>query len=619
MASPSEWSLDRLAVGIWVARVPDGVAVYANQTFQSILGTPPAPDAPIGEAPLVYGICDRAGRPYPVELLPFSRVVATGGAVEVDDLVIHRRDGRRVFVRAMAAPSLDPSGAITHVTVAFIDISREVHAESARVALERRLTFVVDHAPIALFSVDLAGTITLSEGAGLAGMGVHSHELVGKSVFELYPCHPTVGDAIRRGLAGESFWCTIEIGPVTYDTWLTPARDASGAVIAVNGLATDVSELRKLQAAAIQSDRMAAMGALAASVAHEINNPLAYVQAALEGIKRELDRPGDAGQLAELLATAQTGFERIASITNDLRTFSRPDDDHREPQLLAHVVGGVLRLARKSLDARATLELDLAPTPPVLANEARLAQVVMNLIMNALDAVQDLGAAAQVRLATRAERDQAILEVTDNGSGIDPAVRERIFEPFVTTKPVGQGTGLGLFVCRNLVEELGGQLSAHDRPGGGTIFRMAIPASLRSPVPRASARSPQEPQESPSGASARVLVIDDEPLIGRALVTALRAEGYHADALDDGALAMDRLLAGATYDLVLCDLMMRGTTGMDIAQTLAQRSPALLERMVFMTGGAFTPRAAQFLETLADNVLRKPFDVVTEVRRLLRR
>ena len=620
MATPAPgWNLDLLSVGIWVASVPDGVAVYANRTFTELLGKPASPGVPIEEAPVEYGIFDRDGRPYPVEQLPFSRVVATEGTVEVDDLVIHRPDGRRVFLRAMAAPTVDRSGRLTHVTVAFMDIGREVHAERARQTLETQLKFAVDHSPIALFSIDPTGTITLSEGAGLAAMGVRSGELVGKSVFDLYRDHPTIADYIRRGLAGESLWYTVEVGSAVYDTWLTPHRGAGGDVISVSGISTDVSELRKLQSAAIQSDRMAAMGALAASVAHEINNPLTYVLVSLDLIDRLLKTmPVDgagAGRMHEYLATARTGIDRIHSITQDLRTFSRPDDSVRVSVSLVEVVRGLLRLSLKEAEARARLELDLSDTPRVLANEARLAQVVMNLIANALHAVRDRGPAAHIKIETRTAGGHAVLEVADNGPGIPPSQRERVFEPFVTTKAVGEGTGLGLFVCRNLVQELGGSISVHDRPGGGALLRVDLPAATSRPAASGSLAAPPEP----SVKAVRILIVDDQPLIGDALVLALRQEGFEAEWIKDGRIALDRLLAGPRFDLVLCDLMMPGFTGMDLAEALTKEAPSLLERTVFMTGGAFTPDAARFAESRAARCLAKPFDVVAEVRRFLPR
>jgi CheY-like chemotaxis protein/two-component sensor histidine kinase len=307
------------------------------------------------------------------------------------------------------------------------------------------------------------------------------------------------------------------------------------------------------------------------------------------------------------------GVERIASITRDLRTFSRPDDSRREPLALVDVVRGVMRLVGKAAEARAAVELVLGETPWILANEARLAQVALNLITNALDAVGPR-AGGRVTVETRAEAGAAILEVRDNGPGIPADLGDRIFDPFVTTKPVGEGTGLGLFVCRNLVHELGGRISAHPAPGGGALLRVVLPAARRPGL------SDAPPAATAAGApSARVVVIDDERAVGEALVRTLRQAGFDAEAIVDGRAGLDRLVGGAPFDLALCDLMMPGLTGMDVADALGREAPERLERVVFMTGGAFTPRAARFLEGQGERCLMKPFDVVAEVRRRLER
>src|SRR4051794_38010582 len=202
----TRWILNELPVGVWVARAPAGEAYYSNQAFVEILGIGAVEESRIDDAPVTYQIHNRHGALSPVDQLPFSKALATGQRTVSDDLVIHRSDGRRVNVRAHAQPVRDPEGTITHVIVAFIDITREVEAIEQRQTMETRLAFVVNHAPVAVFTVDHRGFITLSEGAGLAGLGVRSGELVGRSIFELYRDHPEIPGYIRRALAGQSFW-----------------------------------------------------------------------------------------------------------------------------------------------------------------------------------------------------------------------------------------------------------------------------------------------------------------------------------------------------------------------------------------------------------------------------
>ena len=622
MNEPSEWILDGMPVGIWVARAPDGQVTYANPAFQEILGMNAVSDSRITDAPATYGIFDRAGRPFPLERLPFSQALAHGRPVVVDDIVIHRGDGTRVNIRATGVPIRDAAGAITHVIVSFLDITREVRAELERETFEARLHLAADHAPIIIWSTDRNGVVLHSEGAGLAALGVRAGELVGQSAFEMYKNEPPVLDALRRALAGESFWTDVKIGEAYLNTWMAPMRDAGGEIIGVLGLTNDVTALRRLQAATIQADRLHAMGTLAASVAHEINNPLTYVLGGLAGLERRLEvlrektETDDSCQtvlvrLAEELGLVRMGVDRIATVARDLKAFSRPDDTRLEPVDVRGVVSSVLKLTRKDVEARAQLRLDLGEVPPVAGNEARLVQVVMNLVVNASQSLaQGRPDRDEISITTRVEKGRVVLEVADSGPGVPPADRERIFEPFVTTKPVGEGTGLGLFVCRRLVQGLGGDISVHDRPAGGALFRVQLPVSDRPAAPRES--TPAKPV-----AAGRVLVIDDDPLVCGALVGQLEDDGIRAEAILDPHHGLRVLLGAEPYDLAYCDLMMAGLTGMDIAHEVEAQAPERLSRIVFMTGGAFVPRASSFVADHLDSCVEKPFDVVGETRRRL--
>lgn len=622
------WILDKLPMGVWVARAPTGEVDYANDAFQEILGVRAVAGSPIVDAPAVYGIFDRAGKPFPVDKLPFSRALASREPVAVDDIVIHRPDGARVNVCAFGVPVFDAQREITHVIVAFYDVTKEKQVEAARDSMEARLALAVNHAPIVVWAADKEGVVTLSEGAGLASMGVVSGQLVGQSLFELYRDHPTIPGYIRRGLAGESLWYTVEVPGAIYDTYLTPLRDAGGELVGVAALSNDVTELRKLQAAAIQNDRVIAVGTLAASVAHEINNPLTYLLAHFQMTERDFESlektlasvTGPAGDdarsmvqsLRSHLAPLRIAAERIARITRQLKTFSRSQGERVEPVDLRNVVRSVLQLVGKDLEARARVSLGLEEAS-VVADEARLVQVVLNLVVNAMHAVESpkrSDAEIVIRTCTAGER--VTLEVEDSGGGVPASERERIFDPFFSTKEIGEGTGLGLFVCRNIARGFGGDITVEDRALGGARFRLSLPA-----------RSAPQPPVTPTGEKAaqngasrrgRILLVDDEPLLEQALSDTLRHAGHEVMSVRSGAKALELLLSPEPFDLVYCDLMMRGMTGMDLAGTLRERAPNRLPRIIFMSGGAFTQEARDFLEAHRDQSVDKPFDIVSETR-----
>ena len=519
------------------------------------------------------------------------------------------------------------------MVVAILDITKEVKAEVERDATEARLALAVNHAPIAIWTADRDGVIGVSEGAGLASLGVKSGQLVGMSIFDLYKDHPTISQYVRRGLAGESFWYTVQVGEAVFDTWITPIRDAAGIVTGVAGLSNDVSEVRKLQASVIQSDRVIALGTLAASVAHEINNPLTYmlghaqllddalgqadqILASSESSQREplqeLTR-----RMRQLLEPIRTGTERIGTITRELRTFSRPEAEGTTIVDVRAAVTSVLQLVGKDLETRARLVVELGETAPVRGHQARFVQVILNLVVNAMQAIpDDRPEDNEIAVRTRNENDKVVVEVSDTGPGVPAKDRDRIFDPFVSTKDIGQGTGLGLFVCRNIVRGFAGDVTVGDRPGGGAVFFVTLPAASGSPetVPDSVVPVPK-PQ-----ASGHVLIIDDEPMVARAFGQQLARAGYRVTIEQDAERALDALAADIGCHrsrLLRSDDEAHDRNGP--VGGLESSQPGVLAKVVFMTGGAFTPRARAFLDQHPDQVVEKPFNVVSETANRLRR
>jgi PAS domain S-box-containing protein len=513
------------------------------------------------------------------------------------------------------------------VAVAFVDITNEMLAKVERRQMQERLTIAVEHAPIAIWTTDRHAVVTLSQGAGLESLGVKSGELEGKNLFELYRDHPEIPGYVRRALAGESFSYTVHTAGAIYDTWVTPLVER-GEVTGIVGLSHDVTHMRKLQANAIQNDRAIVLGTLAASVAHEINNPLAFMLGHLDVLSESLTRLSDAAPagaaqqsasldaMRESLELVRLGTERIASITRELRTFSRPAHETAPVHVKAAVMS-VLKLIAKEVESRAALEVELCDTPAVRADTARLVQVVLNLVINAMQALPaDRRSTNRIWIRTASERDLVLIEVADNGPGVPPDARDRVFDPFLTTKDVGEGSGLGLFVCRNIVTAWGGSITVDERPGGGARFRVVLAASAEAAVPRVNQpRTVATPAARDAGA---ILIIDDEPAVADILRARLRRAGYQVFVETDAERGLARLLSGDDHiALVYCDLMMRGMSGMDLADALANRAPERLRHVVFMTGGAFTARARDFRSTHAEQCIDKPFDIVAETARRL--
>jgi CheY-like chemotaxis protein len=382
-----------------------------------------------------------------------------------------------------------------------------------------------------------------------------------------------------------------------------------------------------MQARLLLADRMVSVGTLAAGVAHEINNPLAYVMTNLDMIAVHRLPPlvarlqalgGDAAALADEVArvaamtdVAREGCERMRDIVRDLRTFTHgAAAEARAPVDVRRVLDASINLAWNEIRHRARLVKQYDEVPPILANEARLGQVFLNVLVNAAQALQ-VGGAAENVIRVRSTTDRAghvVVEVSDTGPGIPAEILDRIFDPFFTTKPVGVGTGLGLWICQGIVTSLGGHIAADSKPGEGATFRVVLPSATTVEQEFTPAPEERAPEKGPH--RLRLLVVDDEIAIGRTLAIALSDE-FDVATATSGREALELLGQGDGYDVILCDLMMPDVSGMDVYERIAERRPEMARRFVFVTGGAFTDRARAFVDKVRAPVIEKPFELST--------
>jgi two-component system, cell cycle sensor histidine kinase and response regulator CckA len=415
---------------------------------------------------------------------------------------------------------------------------------------------------------------------------------------------------------------TAKAAAIDADAYLKKPVDYETLIDTIDRLLV-ASEHRELQARLAQTDRLTSLGTLAAGVAHEINNPLAYVLLNLGYIGEELRKlfvtdgisssPSDdrAHEVRIALDHARNGAERIRDIVRSLKTFSRPENETCAPLDVAQVLDATLAMIDNEIRHRAHLVKEYEHTPEVIANEARLGQVFLNLLLNAVQALPDRSCEENmIRVVLRAQAgDRVVVEVHDNGTGIAPEVRGRIFEPFFTTKPIGIGTGLGLAICHGIVTSLGGTLSVESEVGKGSVFRLELPATGHtSGVPVAVRPSEAARAAARSKSRGRVLVVDDEPIVCFSLQRLLSSEGEIVTETSAQA-ALKRIESGERFDVILCDLMMPEMDAPAMYDELLKIAPGQAEQMVFITGGAFTMRARDFLERVPNMHLGKPFDV----------
>jgi CheY-like chemotaxis protein/anti-sigma regulatory factor (Ser/Thr protein kinase) len=297
------------------------------------------------------------------------------------------------------------------------------------------------------------------------------------------------------------------------------------------------------------------------------------------------------------------GIERVAAITRDLRTFARDrDETDAGSSELASVLASVERLVSHRLKHHTNLVIDVPSNlPPVRVASLRLEQVFVNLLVNAAEAL-DTNTGLIIVRAREHGADRVVIEVVDNGPGIASAVLARMFEPFFTTKGASTGTGLGLAISQTIVTDAGGELSVESEVGRGTTFRVELPvAALRPAV------APVE-HAGRTVRRGRILIVDDEPAIVDSLGSLIGAS-HDVEILTSSRDALASLLGGATYDVILCDLMMPQVTGMDLYDQLASARPGEEVKLVFMTGGAFTSRAHGFLARIPNRHIEKPFTI----------
>jgi two-component system cell cycle sensor histidine kinase/response regulator CckA len=493
---------DDLPVGIWVAKAPGGEFVYANHTFREIMGTGGRADVARGEYAEPYRIHLPDGAPYPEDRMPFVRALLARETVTCDDIVIHRSDGRRVNVRAFARPIFDAAGEITHVAIAFIDITREVQAERAR------------------------------------------HE-------------------------GET-------------------------------------RLRHAQ-------RMESIGNLAGGIAHDFNNLLASIKILASYLKHRETDPQKLQSLDQIDQVTESG----AQLTHALLHFARPQRASSRLVSVHELMRSITELSQRTFDRAISVRCEAgAELGEVVGDPSQLEQVLMNLVINARDAMPSGGELVlrsyDYEMQANGDDPSALppgryvgLEVRDTGGGIEAAHRDRVFEPYYTTKTSGavKGTGLGLATVYGIVHSHGGTVEVSETSPRGTTMRVLLPSARPSErkLPTASL------SKSVHLGAGTLLLVDDEPMVLAATAQALREIGYTVMVASEGDVALELFREHrAVIRAVILDLVMPRRSGRETLRALREIDPKI---PVLMTTGLATGNADMSGEVEGCVLLPKPFDL----------
>jgi len=575
------------------------------------------------------------GRPLPIvpeeknaEFAELRRLVMAGRAFSNLELVRVKKDGTRMECSLSTAPILSDAGEIIGIMAAMEDITERKRAGRAMAESERRFRLLVESSPDAIF-VQTRSRFVYVNRAAVELFGAFSPtDLIDQPVFDRF--HPDYHEAVRerirrlneekKAVSGlEQVYLRLDGAPVHVDVSAVPLHYAGhdGALV----FARDISErmaARKREAVLEdqlhQAQKMETMGRLAGGVAHDFNNLLSVILGNGELLLEDLpaDHPG-----REELGEIHAATLRARELTRQLLAFSRKQVLETDSVDLNNVVSGFEKLLRRILREDIRLEPSLANQPlPVRADTAQLEQVLLNLAVNAQDAMPEggmltvetspvtLDGAYSEKKIDVEPGEYAMMSVSDSGHGMSENVKARLFEPFFTTKGKEKGTGLGLATSFGIVKQHGGHIFVYSEPGRGTTFKIYLPLEM------ALETAPAAPIEEPISASGTgsILVVEDDSVLARLAASMLRRGGYAVMRAGSVSDAMERAAArDVPIDLVLTDVVMPEMNGPEVVDRIREYHPRA--KALYMSG--YTDNVIVRHGVLKEGVqfIQKPFSL----------
>ena len=515
------------------------------------------------------------------------------------------------------------------------DMEQRYRAEEALRRSEERYRLLFLRAAHGIFRTTPAGTFVDVNPALVKMLGYESQaELLALNMSTaVYRDAAERASVIARLAAGdlrdwaEVRWQMKDGTPISVRLAMHAVYNDEGVLEGYEGIAEDITERRRRDELLRRSERMASLGTTLAGVAHELNNPLA----AIGGFAQLMLRDSDVSEEdRSALQTIHHESNRAAKIVRDLLTFARREEgEQRERVDLNDVIGYLMATQRYAMETRGIeRELQLAASlPAVYAERTQIEQVALNLLVNArqalegmIDAPAELGAGPRQRqpkigVRTWSEGRRVMLEISDNGPGISPEMRSRIWDPFFTTKAEGEGTGLGLAMVHGIVTSYDGTIELDSEPGVGTRFVISLPADMRTPAPvEAEVRGDTSPPRELAARQLNILVIDDEPAIRQVLTRYFASRGHAVVSARDGGEAV-RLARQSSFDVVICDLHLPGVDGYEVVRRIRSLATGVRTRCIIMSGSAPELVASMRDDTvMVAAVLAKPYEI-DELRR----
>jgi PAS domain S-box-containing protein len=526
-------------------------------------------------------------------------------------LACRARDGSRVLCEPMVSPFAANEHGFTGNFAVRRNLAQRAQRDTALAVAHHEFRAVLAAVPDGV-AVLREGKIYFANSAFLSMVGRSEESVIGLAYVDLvYP-----DDRAQFLEAHETSVTRVRIlqadGPPRFAEISTAGALSFEGKPAMILLSRDVTEQRLAEEQLARAEKLSALGALAAGVAHELNNPLAYLLLNLSFLQESsrLD-----GQGLEALTDAADGAKRIQQIVSELRGYSGTDaPGPPEAVDVSKAVVSAINIAQNEIRHRARLDRRLESKLFVLAREGQLVQVLVNVLVNAAQAIPvSDGRTHTIAVSSESADDgTAVIEISDTGVGIAPSQLSHLFEPFSTTKRRGEGSGLGLAISKRMIEEVGGKISIRSTYGVGTTVRIELQRARGHASYSDAPLAPRYERSAHDEQRIRLLIVDDEITIASTLQRMLPQ--YEITTAVDAAEALALLRGDTWFDVVLCDLMMPGVSGPELYAEATRSYPSLGSRFVFMTGGAFTDSAREFLERTRRPILTKPFSTLSACR-----
>jgi PAS domain S-box-containing protein len=465
------------------------------------------------------------------------------------------------------------------------------------------------------FEVDLAGNHTFVNDAFCRVLGYAREEMLGMN-YRVYVAEEdskttreVYNHVYRTGVPLIGFVHRVvrkDGAPRLVEFSAFVVRNKAREIIGFRGVGRDITERKRAEQQLLTTSKLASVGELASGVAHELNNPLTGII----GYAQLLTSRGNVPQDVKTdLDRIYHESQRAAKIVQNLLSFARQRKPHKAYLDVNELIQETLELRDYELrTSNIGIYVNLAPGLPwVIADYHQIQQVILNILINAEQALAEGKRRGRITVTTSAVEGYVEISIADNGPGIAREDIGRLFDPFFTTKEVGSGTGLGLSVCHGIVTEHGGKIDVESQKGKGATFTIELPlatsgeAVVEEKEPAAKTSRPQRQR-----ANGRILIVDDEPSINDVLTRALSEHGYVTDSALTAKTALQKI-AGNNYELYIIDLKMPRTSGKRLYQIMRQRYPSLAEKVVFITGDTTTPATQNFLASTGKPYLAKPF------------